>query len=61
MVKMAFFCAGSSGEAKKKNSKPGMDSELCVCFCVILIIIMSFVCVCVCVCVCACVLFVLDL
>ena len=30
---MAFFCAGSSGEAKKKNAKPGMEhlhSELCI-------------------------------
>ena len=54
---MAFFCAGSSGEAKKKNAKPGMYTlsalwTLSVCIswynaCCVIMSLYESVCVCV--------------
>ena len=61
---MAFFCAGSSGEAKKKNAKPGMEHlhsvlslslslSLSLRVCVSLVCSACHNCVCVCInCVC---------
>ena len=55
---MAFFCAGSSGEAKRKAAKQqGMVCvSVCVCVCVCMCVyVCVYMCVSVHVCVCTCV------